>query len=164
MADTAIPGFTVRLALAQDVPLLLSLILELAKYEKRPQDMTATAEDLHHWMFKKQTVQALIALYDEMPAGYALFYPVFSSFKAKASMYVEDIFILPHLRGKHLGKTLFAQVAQQAIQQNMQSLKWSCLAWNQPSINFYTALGAQQEDGVHHFALSGSSLEVLAAL
>ena len=147
-----------RAATEQDIPLLHSLIFQLAVYEKRPEEMTATTEDLYRCLFLQKAAIAVIMEYNGNAVGYSVFFSVFSTFKSRLSFYIEDIFILPNFRGLGLGTALFKHVAAYACSQNAHSLKWSCLNWNQPGIDFYESLGAVQENGSIHFRLSEDTL------
>lgn len=156
--NTGIEQFTVRFAQPEDTAEILTFIRALAAYEKRPQDATADEASLHRWLFRDKTAEVLLADYAGQPAGYALFYPVFSSFAATGGLYLEDLFIYPHLRGKGLGKNLMRQVAAVAVSRGCQTMQWTCLDWNQPSIDFYLALGAKIKGGNTAFALKDNAL------
>ncbi|MDL2323572.1 GNAT family N-acetyltransferase [Ruminococcaceae bacterium OttesenSCG-928-A16] len=160
--STSIPNFSLRFATRHDVPLVLGFIQKLALYEKRPQDVHATEQILADSLFNGKYAEVLLAEYEGETVGYALFYPVFSSFAGVPSLYVEDLFINPTLRGKGLGKETLRQLAKLAQSRGCPALKWSCLDWNQPSIDFYLHLGATIQNGNTSFALQGQALNSFA--
>lgn len=99
--------FTVRKATENDISLIENLIKGLATYEKRPQDMTATQEDLRYLLFEKNIAAALIAELNGEPVGYAIYYPVFASFAAKAGVHLEDLFLKLENAGTDLEQSSF---------------------------------------------------------
>jgi GNAT superfamily N-acetyltransferase len=130
-------------ATAADVPTILSFIRGLAEYEKLTHLCTATEESLRATLFgDHRHAEVLIARLDDSPAGFALFFHNYSTFLAKPGMYLEDLFVLPELRGKGVGKALLKRLAQIARERNCGRLEWSVLDWNQPAIDFYQRLGA----------------------
>lgn len=134
---------TLRKATEVDIDILFELINGLAAYEKRPQDMTGTKEQLKGWLFEKNVATALLAENEEgHNIGYAIYYPTFGSFSAKANVHVEDLYIRPEYRHQGYGRVFFAQL-----------IEWSCLDWNTPSIEFYKKLRATQETGRVYFEL-----------
>ena len=102
--------FTVRKATENDISLIENLIKGLAAYEKRPQDMTAAQEDLRYLLFERNIAAALIAELNGEPVGYAVYYPVFASFAAKAGVHLEDLFLKPEKRRSGLGTKFFSEV------------------------------------------------------
>ena len=105
-------NLTIRRATPQDTPVIHGLIRGLAEYENRPQDMTATVEQLRHWLFERMAAGVLIAEIDGSAVGYALYYPIFGSFAAAGRIYLEDLFVKDEYRGNGFGRTLFMQVAE----------------------------------------------------
>ena len=103
----------IRKASEKDITLLYELINGLASYEKRPNDMTASIEDLEYMLFKRHIATAVIAENNEgNPLGYAIYYPIFSSFSGKAKVHIEDLFIKPEYRHQGLGKDFFYQLSK----------------------------------------------------
>ena len=145
-------NFTVRKATENDISLIENLIKGLAAYEKRPQDMTATQEDLRYLLFEKNIATALITELNGEPVGYAIYYPVFASFAAKAGVHLEDLFLKPEKRRSGLGTRFFAEVAEFVKQDGFSYIEWSCLDWNEPAINFYNKIGAEEEHGRRYFS------------
>jgi GNAT superfamily N-acetyltransferase len=101
----------------------------------------------------------VIGYFDGKPVGFALFFHNFSTFKGKAGLYLEDIFVIPEMRGKGFGKKLFSHVADIAVQRDCPRLEWAVLDWNKPAIDFYHEMGAVALDDWTTFRLSGESLK-----
>jgi GNAT superfamily N-acetyltransferase len=154
----------IREATEADVPMILTLIKELAEYEKLTDILMATEESLSEVLFGKCPVaEALVAFYDDEPAAYAIFFHSVSTFLGRAGIYLEDIYVRPHLRGKGIGKTLFATVARIARDRKCGRMEWQVLRWNKPAIDFYEAHGAESMDGWVTMRLAGESLGKVAA-
>jgi len=151
----------IRKAYKDDLPLIQHLIKCMASYEKRPQDMTGTKEQLGYWLFDRKIATALIAAYDGAVAGYALYYPAFGSFSAAGKVHLEDLFLKEEFRGYGLGKYFLAKIAGMVLAEGYTEMEWSCLDWNQPSIGFYKKLGAGQETGREYFWFDKQKLEAL---
>ena len=143
--------FTVRRANENDISEIQNMIKSLAAYEKRPQDMTASREDLCHWIFEKKVAAVLIAEYNNEPIGYAIYYPVFGSFAGEAGVHLEDMFLNEKYRHCGLGKKFFSKIEEFVKQDGYSKMEWSCLEWNTPSIRFYNKIGAAQEQGRKYF-------------
>lgn len=144
--------FMVRKAEKNDMPEIQKLIKGLAAYEKRPQDMTASQDDLCYWIFEKKIATALIAEYNEEIIGYAIYYPIFGSFAAQAGVHLEDMFLNEKYRHCGLGRQLFSKIEEFVKQEGYSNIEWSCLDWNTPSIRFYHKIGATQEQGRKYFS------------
>ena len=149
----------IRKAQKEDINILFDLINGLALYEKRPQDMTGTKEQLSYWLFDKHIATALICEYHNTAIGYAIYYPIFGSFSAKGKVHLEDIFIKPEYRGKGIGKYFMAKAVKYALDDGFCGMEWSCLDWNTPSINFYNKLGAKQESGRVYFEFNNEDMK-----
>jgi GNAT superfamily N-acetyltransferase len=100
-----------------------------------------------------------IAEWNGQPAGFALWFLNFSSFRGRYGIYLEDLFIRPEFRGKGLGKALMAKLAQRCLQEGWARLEWAVLDWNKPAIDFYTAAGATVMEDWRLCRLSGAALE-----
>lgn len=155
-------GFVIREANSSDINLIFDFICDLADYEKLRHDVTATPEILHESIFVKRQAEVLIAELDGLPVGFALYFHNFSTFKGKACLYLEDIFIKPQYRGKGFGKAIFNRLAQIAVERGCDRFDWAVLDWNEPSINFYKSLGAFPMDEWTVFRLSGDALKRVA--
>src|SRR6266542_2905777 len=133
----------IRSTTREDVPVLLSLIRELAKYEKKPHKAVVTEDDLLRDGFSpQQKFRALIATWEDEPAGYASFFYFYSTFQGRPALFLEDLFVLDKFRAKGLGKALLAAVAKLAIDEGCFGMRWEVLDWNRPAIEFYEKLGA----------------------
>lgn len=144
--------FNVRKADISDIKIIQKLIKNLAEYEKRPQDMTATEETLRYWIFEKKIATVLIAQYDEEIIGYAIYYPVFGSFAGEAGVHLEDFLLKEEYRHRGLGKKFFSRIKEYVKEDGYSKIEWSCLEWNTPSIGFYNSIGATQEQGRKYFS------------
>ena len=133
----------IRPAVAADTPLILSLVNELAQYEKLLHDVKATQELLRAALFgPSPRVFCEIAEYGGVPAGFALWFYSFSTFQGLHGIYLEDLIVLEPYRGKGVGKSLLKHLARRCIDENLGRLEWSVLDWNIPSIDFYKSQGA----------------------
>jgi GNAT superfamily N-acetyltransferase len=134
---------TIRSAVESDIPLILLFINELAEYEKLLHQVKVTEELLRESLFgAKRFVEVLIAEYNGEPAGQALFFHNFSTFIGRPGIYLEDLYVRPHLRGNGIGKALLQSLINLAKERNCGRAEWAVLDWNKPSINFYKSIGA----------------------
>jgi GNAT superfamily N-acetyltransferase len=147
-----------------ELPILLNLIRQLAAYERRLEQVVATEADLQRALFDQPPVaEAVLAWQDAHAVGYALYYPVFSTFRGRAALYLEDIFVVPEARGQGVGYALMRSLAQVAHQRGYDRIEWSVLDWNAPAVEFYRKLGAvPKETGWVGYLLTGEALEALA--
>lgn len=132
----------IRLAEPKDISLIYDFITLLADYEKMTNEVVASIESLKDWLFVKKVAEVIFIVEDEKEVGFALYFYHFSTFLGKAGIYLEDIFIKPDYRGRGFGKAVFKYLSSTAIQRGCGRLEWSCLNWNEPSIQFYLSLGA----------------------
>lgn len=156
--------FVFRFAKRADTALILSFIRALAEYEKLENQVVATEELLEQWLFDKQKAEVLFVLDGEKEVGFALFFHNFSTFLGRAGLYLEDLFVLPEYRGRGFGKALLKRLAQIAKERECGRFEWSCLDWNEPSIGFYKAMGAQSMDDWTVYRLTDDSLDKMASL
>ena len=134
----------VRAARPQDVPLLLVLFRELADYEQLAHEMRATEELLSEALFgERPAAEALIAERGSEAAGYALFFPTFSSFLTIQGVWLEDLFVRPAHRRAGVGMALLAAVAARVRERGGERLEWAALDWNELALGFYRGIGAQ---------------------
>ena len=153
---------TVRRATETDLPLILQLIRELAEYERLADHCVATIELLRQHIFgSRPIVEVRIGLLDDVAVGFTLFFHNFSTFLSRPGIYIEDIYVQPHARGKGVGKALLREVARLALERNCGRLEWSVLDWNEPSINFYKSMGAVPMSEWTVFRVSGDALKKL---
>jgi GNAT superfamily N-acetyltransferase len=141
--------------------LIGSLISELADFEKKPDQVRTTAADIARDGFgANPQFRALIAEWCGQPAGFALFFNYYSTWRG-AGLYLEDLFVRPDFRGRGIGKALLACVAYAAEQENRVFLRWAVLNWNQSAIDMYKALGADFLDDWRSVLLAGNGLRKL---
>ncbi len=156
-------GLHIDAATEADVPLILSLIRQLAEYERLSHQVVTTEEGLREYLFGvRRYAEVVIARLDGYPVGYALFFHNFSTFAGKPGLYLEDVFVLPEYRGKGIGKALLIHLAKLAVERNCSRFEWVVLDWNSPAIEFYKGLGAVPLSDWRVFRLSGESLANLA--
>lgn len=139
----------VRIELVQShqVGLLLGLIRQLAEYERRLDQVQAAETDLRAALFcEGSPVRAVLAWVGHEAVGYALYYPVFSTFRGRFALYLEDIFVVPAYRGQGIGLALMRYLAQEALRQGYDRIEWQVLDWNTPAIEFYRRLGATPKE------------------
>lgn len=147
-----------------DVPVILELIRDLADYEKLGHQVTATEERLRASLFgPRPAAEVIVAHLDAECAGFALFFPNYSTFLARPGIYLEDLFVKPHLRGRGIGSALLQRLAALAVERGCGRLEWEVLDWNHPSIEFYKKLGAQPMVEWIKYRLAGEALKTLAA-
>ena len=152
----------IRVATEDDVPLILSLIKELAEYERLSHEVVATEESLRHWLFGERPVaEVLIGHHGAEPAGFALFFHSFSTFLGKPGIYLEDLYVRPEFRGAGIGRALLVHLASLARERGCGRLEWSVLDWNEPAIGLYKSVGAAPVDGWTGYRVAGKALEEL---
>lgn len=155
---------SIRSATPADVPLIRELIEGLAEYERLRHECVATDERLQATLFgPRPYAEVIIADVDGVAAGFALFFHNYSTFLARPGIYLEDLFVRPHLRGHGVGKSLLQHLAALAVQRDCGRLEWSVLDWNEDAIGFYRALGARPQDEWTVFRVTGDALTRLAA-
>ena len=152
-----------RRAEEKDAALILRFIRELAAYEKLDGQVVATEELLREWIFEKGKAEVLFPVENGVEVGFALFFHNFSTFLGRAGLYLEDLYIRPEHRGKGYGKATLQKLARIAVERGCGRLEWSCLDWNQPSIDFYLSLGAEPMEEWTVYRLSGEKLSRMAA-
>ena len=163
LIDTKLSDFKLRFADTSDVSLILEFIKELADYENMLDQVMATEEVLRRYLFEKKAAEVIIGEFQDKPVGFALFFYNFSTFLGKPGIYLEDLFVKPDMRGKGFGKTMLSFLAKLAVERECGRLEWSCLDWNEPSINFYKHLGAIPMDEWTVYRLCDQELSKLAS-
>ncbi|MBX5496881.1 MAG: GNAT family N-acetyltransferase [Bryobacteraceae bacterium] len=150
-------------AAESDVPVILDLICALAKYEKLAHHVTATEERLRETLFgSRPAAEVVLAHWNQECAGFAVFFPTYSTFLAQPGIYLEDLFVKPYLRGKGIGLALMKYLARIAAQRGCGRVEWGVLDWNDPAIRFYRQLGAVPLDDWTKYRLAGDALYALA--
>jgi GNAT superfamily N-acetyltransferase len=153
---------TIRTAAIADAALIRQLIWELADFEKTPDQVQTTEADIARDGFGVDPqFRALIAEWSGHPAGFALFFSYYSTWRG-AGFYLEDLFVRPDFRGRGIGKALFARVARIAQREDRSFIKLSVLNWNQNAIEMYKALGGEFLDEWRDILLTGNDLHKLA--
>jgi len=133
----------IRFAEIHDTPTILHLIKELSVYEKLAHTVINTEDQIKTYLFgHHKFAEVLIANFDNHPVGFALFFHNYSTFVGKPGIYLEDLFVLPEMRGKGVGKKLFLELVRIAKDRNCGRIEWSVLNWNKPAIDFYKNMGA----------------------
>jgi GNAT superfamily N-acetyltransferase len=154
---------TIRPATPTDVPVILRFIRELATYEREPDAVVATEADLLRDGFSDNPrFWSLIAEHDGEPAGFALYFTSYSTWRGHHGIRLEDLYVTPALRGQGIGKALLIRLAQIAIEQGCSRLEWDVLDWNTPAIAVYERIGAKILTEWRIMRLSGDALTTLA--
>jgi GNAT superfamily N-acetyltransferase len=154
----------IRAATPGDEALVCDFIRALADYERLLHECDATEENISTALFgPSPRVFCDIAEADGVPAGFALCFYNFSTFRAKHGIYLEDLFVRPAFRGRGIGKALLVHLARRAVREGCARFEWSVLDWNEPSIAFYKSLGAVPKPDWTTFRVDGDALVRLAS-
>jgi GNAT superfamily N-acetyltransferase len=146
-----------------DIPIILRLINALAEYEELAHTVRATYEKLRESLFGSHpAAEVLLAYWNEECAGFAVFFTTYSTFLAARGVYLEDLFVVPHLRGRGIGLGLMKHLARLSVERCCERLEWGVLRSNQPAIEFYKSLDACPLDNWTKYRLSGEQLHALA--
>ena len=152
----------IRRAVDEDVPLIQAFIRKLAEYERMSHQVVSTEEHLREALFgPRPVIEALLAFSDGEPAGFALYFETYSTFRGQRGIFLEDLFVEPEHRGRGIGARLLAATAKAAHDRGGR-LEWLVLEWNQPAIEFYKRLGAERVEGWNSYRLDGEGLQRLA--
>ena len=153
----------IRLAIPGDIEDIHRLIYELAVYEKAPEQMVATIDQINGSLFNNQPVAFChVAEVDGQIVGIALWFLNYSTWLGKPGVYFEDLFVQPEYRGHGIGKDFMKTLAQLCIERGYERFQWWVLDWNEPSIEFYKSFGAVPMDEWTVFRLSGGALKKFA--
>lgn len=153
----------IRPATVEDAALILALVRELAEYEREPEAVIATEDDLRrHGFGPEPKFRTVIAEWQGEPAGFALYFYNYSTWVGRPGLYLEDLFVRPRFRGRGIGKSLLIHLARLAIQENCGRFQWQVLDWNRPSIRFYESLGARHMKEWLTMRVEGEALKRLA--
>jgi len=162
-ASSSSETLSIRPAWPGEAGLVLGFIKELAEYEKLSDEVAATEEQIDLALFGSlPRAFCEIAEWEGEPAGFALWFYNFSTFRGKHGIYLEDLFVRPRFRGKGIGKALLARLAERCVKEGLGRLEWWVLDWNEPSIAFYKSLGAVAMDEWTVFRVTGDALGQLA--
>lgn len=150
---------TIRQARPTDAQAIYDMIYELAVYEKAPEEVVTTADEIRATLFDEGSkTEALICEIDGKIAGYAVFFTSYSTWLGRNGIYMEDLYISPDFRGQGAGKALLKHIAQCAVARKCGRLEWSVLDWNQPAIDFYLSIGAVAQSEWVRYRLDGEAL------
>jgi GNAT superfamily N-acetyltransferase len=153
----------IRTTTEADIPVIIGLIRDLAEYERAPDAVVATEAGLREVLFgSKRSAEVLLALENEEPVGFAVFFHNFSTWLGRPGLYLEDLFVRPEKRGKGYGRALLERLAQIAKGRGCGRMEWAVLDWNDPAIQFYRKLGAQPMDEWTVFRLTEEGIAKLA--
>ena len=156
-------SLAVRPARPADAALIHSLILELAEYERLASEAHASQADIEALLFcPSPRAFCDIAEAGGEPIGFALWFYNLSTFEGRHGIYLEDLYVRPHARGKGVGRALMCALAQRCLREGLPRLEWTVLDWNAEAIAVYDRLGAENKDEWIRRRLSGEALEKLA--
>jgi GNAT superfamily N-acetyltransferase len=154
---------SIRPAGPADISAVYSFIKDLAEYERLAHEVDATEEDIRTALFgRNPRVFADLAEWNGGPAGFALWFYNFSTFRGRHGIYLEDLYVRPEMRGRGIGKALLRNLARRCIAEGLPRLEWWVLDWNEPSIAFYRTLGAIPMEEWTVQRVTGSALAELA--
>lgn len=156
-------GEGIRVAEPRDVPVLLALVHELAVYEREPDSVQATEDDLARALFGDGTASCHVALAGGAVVGFALWFPTFSTWTGRPGLWLEDLYVRPVARGTGLGRALLQALAQVCVDRGWNRFEWWVLDWNAPAIGFYRALGAVPQQAWTTYRVDADALTALAA-
>ncbi|AHM73543.1 GNAT family N-acetyltransferase [Yersinia hibernica] len=152
-------SITIRQARPEDATVIYDMIYELAVYEKAPQEVVTTPDEIRETLFGAGSkTEALICENAGKTIGYAVFFTSYSTWLGRNGIYMEDLYISPEYRGKGAGKALLKNIAQCAVKRQCGRLEWSVLDWNQPAIDFYQSIGALPQSEWVRYRLDGEAL------
>ncbi|MFI6482077.1 GNAT family N-acetyltransferase [Nonomuraea sp. NPDC050663] len=154
----------IRRATPDDVPEIMSMIRELADYEKALHEVRVTEEQLREALFGDHPAAfSHVAEHDGRVAGYSIWFLSFSTWRGVHGIYLEDLYVRPGHRGSGYGKALLVELARTCVERGYQRLEWSVLKWNEPTIRFYESLGAEPQDEWERYRLTDEPLAKLAS-
>jgi len=152
-----------RPARPEDAALILSFVRELADYEKLLHEVEATEDDIVRDLFgPNPRVFCDIAEWDGQPAGLALWFYNYSTFRGRHGIYLEDLYVSPAFRGRGIAKALMRNLARRCIAEGLGRFEWWVLDWNEPAIRFYRSIGARPMDAWTVQRVTGEALATLA--
>ncbi|EOW6769489.1 N-acetyltransferase family protein [Cronobacter muytjensii] len=156
-------SYTIRPARPEDATAIFNMIYELAVYEKAPQEVVTTPDEIRETLFGEGSkTEALICETEDKAVGYAVFFTSYSTWLGRNGIYMEDLYISPAYRGKGAGRALLKSIAQCAVKRRCGRLEWSVLDWNQPAIDFYLSIGALPQSEWIRYRLDGEALLTFA--
>lgn len=152
-------NITIRQARPEDASAIYNMIYELAVYEKAPEEVVTTPDEIRETLFGDSSkTEALVCEIEGKTVGYAVFFTSYSTWLGRNGIYMEDLYISPEYRGKGAGSALLKKIAQYAVERQCGRLEWSVLDWNQPAIDFYLSIGALPQTEWVRYRLDGEAL------
>ena len=156
-------GFQIKQATERDVPVIAGFIRQLAEYERLSHEAVMTEEILRGSLFGvRPYAEVLLGYASDKPAAFAVFFHNFSTFLGRPGLYLEDLFVIPEMRGKGFGRAMLVELAKIARDRKCGRFEWSVLDWNESAIEFYKNLGAVPMNDWTIFRVTGEALERLA--
>lgn len=148
-----------RMAEEEDIPVIMSFILELAEYEGAKEQIQSTEEGLRDVLFDRHITEALIAEWEGNPVGFAIWAYSFSTFTGKPTLYIDDLYVQERFRGKGIGSRIFARIAEIAYERDCGRIDWYCMNTNDSGIDYYHKLGAEEINWFKVFRLNREQME-----
>jgi GNAT superfamily N-acetyltransferase len=156
-------ALAIRPAVPDDAATILSFIRKLAAYEREPDAVSATEQDLlRHGFGPDPYFECLIAEVNATPVGFALYFFDYSTWLGRPGLYLEDVFVDPPFRGRGFGKALLLELARIAVVRGCARMQWEVLDWNTPAIDFYRSLGAELKPEWLNVRVGAAALRQLA--
>lgn len=160
---TRIPDFELRKATQAEIPAILAFIHEFAQYVEKPDTVTATRETLENDLFgEARKARVILGYHRGEPVSYALYYFTYSSFRACPELYLEDLYVVPHYRGRGIGKATLKYLANTANEHECRQFHWLARKGDASALAFYASIGAVQDTETIAHSLNGDSLQDFA--
>jgi GNAT superfamily N-acetyltransferase len=153
------PKITIRRAQEKDSKGFIDLVRALAKFEHLDPPSDAGKRRLINDTFKRKRLNLLLAFSGDTPVAYALYFFTYSSFLARPTLYLEDLFVLEEYRGMRIGSKLFGKLVGEARRLRCGRMEWAVLTWNHNAIKFYERIGAKRLDQWHYYRLDEAALD-----
>jgi GNAT superfamily N-acetyltransferase len=156
---------SIRFATTRDADTIHRFVCQLAEYERQPDAVLATVDDFRRQLQEpRPPFECLLAEREgDGAVGFALFFHSYSTWRGRRGLYLEDLFVPPSLRGQGIGRALLTELARIAVARGCARMEWAVLDWNEPSIGFYRALGAEPLAEWTVYRLTGDALTDAAA-
>lgn len=153
---------TIEKVRREDLPRLVELIREFAAFERLGDVCEVTERGLDEALLTEDSpFRCVLAFSEGEPVGYAVFYPVFKTFRGVSSMYLEDLYVVPASRGRGYGTKILKAIAREAAEEGITRLDWQVLRWNEAAVEFYETMMAERDDGNLDYRISGEAFQNL---